>query len=102
VEVGNDLYPPNGAFRSFEQGPRNCIGQNLSLIELRVALVMTIRTICIRPAYEEWDTAKKGNLLEWCSFRKAKNNEINRDWAYQIEKGGAHPAEGYPCIVKII
>jgi polyhydroxyalkanoate synthesis regulator protein len=102
VEVGDDLYPPNGAFRSFEQGPRNCIGQNLSLIELRVALVMTIRTFCIRPAYKEWDTAKKGNLLEWCSFRKAKNNEINRDRAYQIEKGGAHPAEGYPCSVKII
>jgi cytochrome P450 len=101
VEAGHELSPPNGAFRSFEQGPRNCIGQDLSLIELRIALVMTVRMMRIRPAYEKWDALKKGSLLGWIGFGKGAKNTINGDRAYQIEKGGAHPANGYPCIVEI-
>lgn len=34
---------PAGAWRAFERGPRNCIGQELSLIEARVVIAMTAR-----------------------------------------------------------
>lgn len=106
VEPGHELYPPNGAFRSFEQGPRNCIGQNLSLIELRVALLMTVRTIRIKSAYEQWDTMKNvgpvGSLMAWVGLGKGVKRSINGERAYQIEKGGAHPAEGYPCTVELV
>lgn len=34
---------PTGAWRAFERGPRNCIGQELALIEARVVIAMTAR-----------------------------------------------------------
>lgn len=32
-----------GAFRPFELGPRNCIGQELAQLELRAILALTVR-----------------------------------------------------------
>jgi cytochrome P450 len=32
-----------GAFRPFEHGPRNCIGQDIAYVLLKVALVTTVR-----------------------------------------------------------
>ncbi|KAJ4423895.1 hypothetical protein N0V82_001481 [Gnomoniopsis sp. IMI 355080] len=37
-----DKIPP-GAWRAFERGPRNCIGQELALIEARVVIAMVAR-----------------------------------------------------------
>lgn len=45
-------------------GPRDCIGYNTNLIELRVMLVMGVRTMRSRPAYEEWDETRKKGLVE--------------------------------------
>lgn len=36
-----DKIPP-GAWRAFERGPRNCIGQELALIEARVVMAMVV------------------------------------------------------------
>lgn len=38
----SDKIPP-GAWRAFERGPRNCIGQELALIEIRVVVAMVAR-----------------------------------------------------------
>ncbi|KAL2867518.1 cytochrome P450 [Aspergillus lucknowensis] len=87
------LYPVKGAWRAFEFGPRSCIGQTLALLELRIALVMTLTEFEVVPAYEEWDRLHPRSTVK----------EVNGHRAYQAEKGGggAHPADGVPCRVTL-
>ncbi|OCL07969.1 AflN/verA/monooxygenase [Glonium stellatum] len=93
--VGSEdpLYPVKGAWRAFEFGARSCIGQTLALLELRIALAMTIREFSITPAYDEWDDLHP----------RIGVKTVNGNRAYQAEKGGggAHPADGYPCRVAL-
>ncbi|KAK4646090.1 hypothetical protein QC761_207260 [Podospora bellae-mahoneyi] len=87
------MYPVKGAWRAFELGPRACIGQTLALMELRVALVMTLSEFDITPAYEDWDRMHPRPGVK----------VVNGNRAYQAEKGGggAHPADGFPCRVML-
>lgn len=55
VEPDDPLYPVKGAWRGFEYGPRNCIGQELATLEMKVALVMVARRFVFKPAYDEMD-----------------------------------------------
>jgi cytochrome P450 len=55
VPVGHELYPRHSAWRPFELGPRNYIGQALVMIELRVILACLTREFDLEPAYAEWD-----------------------------------------------
>ena len=90
--VGPDdpLYPIKGSWRPFEFGPRNCIGQTLVTMDLRTVLAMTVREFDIRAAYQEWDQLHpSGGAVK----------TVRGERAYQIEKGGAHPADGFPCRV---
>jgi cytochrome P450 len=91
VSPGHELYPQPGAWRPFELGPRNCIGQALVMIEFRVILACLVREFDIAPAYDEWDERhpRKGIKL------------LRGERAYQIEKGAAHPVNGYPCRIKL-
>jgi cytochrome P450 len=90
VPSGHELHPQPGAWRPFELGPRNCIGQALVLIEFRVILACLVQEFDIAPAYDELDERlpRKGLKL------------LRGERAYQIEKGAAHPVDGYPCRVK--
>jgi len=89
VEVGDRLYPPKGAYRPFEFGPRNCIGQELAMLELKLVLSMTTREFEIRSVYDEWDRLHPSNGLK----------TVSGDRAYQILSGAAHPSDGLPCRV---
>jgi len=55
--VGPDhpLHPVKGAWRGFEHGPRNCIGQELAMLEMKVVLVLASRTYDLESAYDELD-----------------------------------------------
>lgn len=92
VTPDDPLYPTKGAWRAFEFGPRNCIGQTLALLEIRVVLVMTLRKYEIVPAYDEWDALHPTTGVK----------TVNGNRMYQVEMGGggAHPADGFPCRVK--
>ncbi|KAH7078813.1 cytochrome P450 [Paraphoma chrysanthemicola] len=66
-----DKLPAN-AWRPFEKGPRNCIGQELALIEMKVVLAMTVREFDFHAAYDELDKVMGDGSL-WtkdASFRK--------------------------------
>ena len=55
VSKDDPLYPPPHAWRPFEHGPLNCIGQELALIELKLLLVRLVREVEMVPAWEKWD-----------------------------------------------
>ncbi|KAF2477215.1 cytochrome protein [Lindgomyces ingoldianus] len=91
--VGPDhpLYPPKWAWRPFEYGTRNCIGQTLVMLDVKVTLAMTIREFDIQNAYKEWD-----------QFNSSKGiKTVDGERAYQISAGSSHPADGFPCRVSI-
>lgn len=87
------LYPVKGAYRPFEHGPRDCIGQALAMSMLRISLVMLMRTFDVTPAYDEWDEMHGIPAKRFCRFEGER--------AYQIGQAGAHPADGFPCRIKV-
>ena len=74
--VGPDdpLYPVKGAWRGFEHGPRNCIGQELAMLEMKVILLLVSRTYDFQPAYDELDM-KSGR----------QQPKLHGETAYQVE-----------------
>ncbi|KAI4125791.1 MAG: hypothetical protein LQ338_004071 [Usnochroma carphineum] len=90
VKEGDPLFPVKGAWRAFEYGPRNCIGQELAYIELKIFMVLTLRDFDIQAAYEERD------MLD------GKDNSaltVDGDRAYQILIATAKPVGGFPAKV---
>ena len=91
VDPGHELYPRKEAWRAFEWGPRNCIGQSLAMTELRITLAMIVREFDFKPGYEEWDRLHPRKGVQ--TYRGER--------AYQIEEAAAHPADNYPCRVAV-
>ncbi|KAF2731275.1 cytochrome P450 [Polyplosphaeria fusca] len=100
-----------GAWRPFERGARSCIGQDVAMIQLKVALMCTIRTFKIEPVYEEWDAMKAKNAklevgkayITSMGRQKDRKEQVGGERAYQVECGGAaHAKEGYPCRVTLL
>ncbi|KUJ19325.1 putative cytochrome P450, partial [Mollisia scopiformis] len=85
------LYPMKGAWRAFEHGPRNCLGQAMAMLDLKITLVMTVRLFDFRDAYKEWDKLHPTTRV----------NKFRGERAYQVGSGGAHPADAFPCFVSL-
>ncbi|KAL6915876.1 hypothetical protein FSST1_007371 [Fusarium sambucinum] len=49
------LFPPTNGWRSFLAGPRNCIGQNLVVLEIKLVMALVTRCFDVEVAWEEWD-----------------------------------------------
>ncbi|KAJ5709516.1 hypothetical protein N7493_009807 [Penicillium malachiteum] len=93
VDPGHPLYPPAGGWRPFEHGPRNFIGQNISLMAVKATLALVVRQFDFHDAYAEYD-----------AIHPLKKNEINtlfNERAFMIQKGVVHPAQGFPCKVTL-
>jgi len=83
------LYPVKGAWRGFEFGPRNCIGQELAMLEMRLVMVMTLREFDVKSSYEDWDRV----------HGKPGPKTVSGERAYQVLDGTTRPADGFPCRV---
>ena len=86
VEADDPLHPVKGAWRPFEFGPRNCIGQELAMMEVKIVLLLVLQQFDVQVAYEEFD--RKGG-------RGVKI--VNGERAYQMTL--AQPANDLPCRV---
>ncbi|KAF2875734.1 cytochrome P450 [Massariosphaeria phaeospora] len=108
VDSDHELYPNPGAYRPFEQGPRACIGQTLVYNEMRTVLALTGRSFEISPAYDEWDREQERSegwmkkLGKRVGLVREMPRTVHGDRAYQTEKAGTHPADGYPCRVELV
>ena len=89
VPKDDPLHPVKGAWRPFEFGPRNCIGQELSMLEIKVVMVMTLREFDIKSSYEEWDQVRS----------EQRSRTVDGERAYQVLHG--RPADGFPCRITV-
>jgi len=85
------LHPVKGAWRPFEYGSRNCIGQGLVMLEIKAVLALTVREFDIRSMYEELDRQIPGEEVR----------TVDGERAYQVKEGAAHPADHYPFRVTL-
>jgi hypothetical protein len=53
TDPNDPCFVPKDAWRAFEKGSRNCIGVAMALIQIKVALVLTIRTFDFQEVYPE-------------------------------------------------
>jgi cytochrome P450 len=87
VAPDDSLHPVKGAWRPFSHGPRNCIGQELAMNEMKVMMVMTAQRFDIGLAYEDMDRTKRTKAI----------TTVNGERGYQI--GRAQPSDDLPCRV---
>ncbi|KAL4789185.1 cytochrome P450 [Aspergillus venezuelensis] len=88
---GNSAYGSHSpdAYRPFEKGPRNCIGQELAMIEIQLVMALTLRRFDFRAAFDEWvDGGASGPI-----------KQAFGDEAYQVFSATAKPRGGMPMRV---
>ncbi|KAL8685884.1 MAG: hypothetical protein Q9218_007489, partial [Villophora microphyllina] len=85
AKEGDPLFPTKGAWRPFEYGPRNCIGQELAYIELKIFMILTLREFDFKPAYDQQDKI---------DGKDRSTYTLEGDRAYQVLIATAKPALG--------
>ncbi len=91
VPEDHALHPIKEAWRAFEFGPRNCIGQELAMLEMKAIIAMTARESVVEPAFGEWDV----------THPIATPKRVGEDRAYQVVLGSARPCDNFPCTVRL-
>ncbi|KAI1863377.1 uncharacterized protein JN550_009488 [Neoarthrinium moseri] len=87
VKDGDPLFPMKDAWRPFQQGPRNCIGQELALMELKLVLVFCARTFDIEQAWDEWDRIRHNT---------GPKDMVNGERLYMVGDGTGHTKDETP------
>ncbi|OQO03660.1 hypothetical protein B0A48_10325 [Cryoendolithus antarcticus] len=93
---------PEAYWRPFERGTRNCIGQDLAMIESRVALALVVRQFKFTAAFDAVNQmAGDGTMYGKDPKYREGRQELLGDEAYPVLVGTAKPREGMPMRVKL-
>ncbi|KAI1129749.1 vera protein [Nemania abortiva] len=94
VPEGDPLHPVNNsAWAPFSLGPRNCIGMELALIELRIISVLVARRFDLEEAWDDWDKQK--------GLKDAPVLKMDGERLYWAGNGIVHPKDGMPVHVRL-
>lgn len=91
--VGADRY----AFVPFSKLPRNCIGQEMAMLEMKIVLAIVCRDFDFTARYDKLQELKNDGSGYPSSTTGMQ--EIFGEEAYQIARGTAKPREGLPVRV---
>lgn len=94
TDPSDPLFPKKGAWRPFEMGSRNCIGQELAMIETKIIMALMLRSFDVRPAYKEFDRSNGGK------GKDVARTTPDGERAYQVRIVAAKPADGMPVRVR--
>ncbi|KAK9438357.1 Cytochrome P450 [Metarhizium brunneum] len=95
VAEGHPLHPPKNVWRGFQLGPRQCIGQEMAIVVLKLALVAVVRDFDIEMAWDDWDKAQQRMGV------KVSKSTVEGDRMYTTGKATAHPKNGGPAHARI-
>ncbi|KAK5121956.1 hypothetical protein LTR85_004528 [Meristemomyces frigidus] len=95
----NESQLPENGWRPFEKGQRNCIGQELAILEARIILALTVRSFDFQTAYDCLDELKNdgSHYAKDKRFRKGRQN-LDGEEAWPILRGSAKPNQGMPLL----
>lgn len=85
------IYPNKDAWRPFSMGPRNCIGLELAMVEIKLVATLVCREFAVQEAWEKWD-------LKQDSTRRKEHVDGQR--LYGCGKTVLHPKDGMPVHVR--
>ncbi|KAJ8131544.1 hypothetical protein O1611_g2083 [Lasiodiplodia mahajangana] len=88
VAEGDPLHPVHNAWVPFSIGARNCIGMELAMIELKLVLVLLVRTFDIEEAWDEWDTER--------GPKATPAHAVNGQRLYPVGISTVHPKDKMP------
>lgn len=93
---------PANAWAPFERGPRNCIGQELAIIETKIILALTVRLIDTETVFGRLGEVA-GDGSAWArdeGYRRGRQ-DLGGEEAYQVLLATAKPREGLPMVVRL-
>lgn len=88
---GDPMHPNKDAWRPFSMGPRNCIGMELAMVEIKLVAALVCREFDIQEAWGEWDL-KQGS--------RGSRETIDGQRLYGCGKTVQHPKDGMPVQVR--